>query len=75
MQIGVESRDGESLIENIVMEAMHDILESDDIDRLLDESQQKPPGLYETGFWDNSEAPNCNLLSSDLNEGTKTYVN
>ena len=39
MQIGVEHREGESLIENILHEAMHDILESDEIDKLLDETQ------------------------------------
>ena len=57
------------------MEAMHDILESDEFDRLLDESEKKPPGLYETGFGDNSEPPNCNLLSSDLFTESKQYVN
>jgi hypothetical protein len=36
MQIGVENREGESLIENILLEAMHDVLESDDLNRLLD---------------------------------------
>lgn len=37
MQLGVENREGETLIENILHEAMHDILESEDIDRVLDE--------------------------------------
>ena len=39
-------REGESLVENIVNEAMHDILESDEFDRLLDESNQMKAGLY-----------------------------
>ena len=34
------------MIENIVNEAMHDILESDEFDRLLDESSQAKAGLY-----------------------------
>lgn len=38
MHLGADLREGESLIENIVNEAMHDILESDEFDRLLDES-------------------------------------
>lgn len=39
-------REGESLIENIVNEAMHDILESDEFDLLLDKSNQTKAGLY-----------------------------
>ena len=39
-------REGESLVENIVNEAMHDILESDEFDRLLDESNNMKAGLY-----------------------------
>ena len=38
MHLGADLREGESLIENIVHEAMHDILESDEFDRLFDES-------------------------------------
>lgn len=37
MEIGVENKEGESLVENIVMETVHDILESDEIDKLFDE--------------------------------------
>lgn len=37
MQLGVENREGETLIENILHEAIHDILESDDIDRVLED--------------------------------------
>lgn len=40
-------RDGESLIENIVNEAMHEILESDEFDQLLDDQNQAKAGLYE----------------------------
>ena len=45
--MGADVRDGESLIENIVNEAMHDILESDEFDMLLDEQNQAKAGLYE----------------------------
>lgn len=37
MNLGADIREGESLIENIVNEAMHDIIESDEFDRLLDD--------------------------------------
>ena len=46
MNLGANLREGESLVENIVNEAMHDILESDEFDRLLDESNQMKAGLY-----------------------------
>jgi len=39
MQIGVENREGESLIENILLEAMHDIIESDELNTLLDNAE------------------------------------
>ena len=38
MHLGADLREGESLIENIVNEAMHDILESDEFDKLLETS-------------------------------------
>ena len=44
--MGANLREGESLVENIVNETMHDILESDEFDRLLDESNQTKAGLY-----------------------------
>ena len=46
MQLGVEHKEGETLIENILHEAIHDILESDEIDRVLDDCQQRPTPLY-----------------------------
>lgn len=39
-------RHGESLIENVVNEAMHDILESSDFDKLLDDCATSRAGLY-----------------------------
>ena len=46
MHLGADLREGESVIENIVNEAMHDILESDEFDRLLEESNQAKAGIY-----------------------------
>jgi hypothetical protein len=57
MQLGVENREGESLIENILMEAMHDILEGDEIERVIDDCAKQPPGLFEKAV-DNQEPPN-----------------
>ena len=44
--LGAEPRQGESLIENIINEAMHDILQSDEFDKLLDSSSEARAGLY-----------------------------
>ena len=52
MHLGADLREGETLIENIVHEAMHDILESDEFDRLFDESNSGKAGLYEASVTD-----------------------
>lgn len=46
MNLGADLREGESLIENIMNEAMHDILESEEFDKLLDESNRARAGIY-----------------------------
>ena len=56
MHLGADLRDGESLIENIVNEAMHDILESAEFDKLLDESNQAKAGIYQSAIT-NEAAP------------------
>lgn len=52
MNLGADLREGESLIENIMNEAMHEILESDEFDKLLDESNQARAGIYESAITD-----------------------
>lgn len=56
MHLGADMREGESLIENIVNEAMHDILESDEFDKLLEESNQTKASVYEAAIT-NEAAP------------------
>ena len=46
MNLGADVREGESLIENIINEAMHDIIESDEFEKLLDDCSQSKAGLY-----------------------------
>ena len=46
MQLGADVREGETLIENIVNEAMHEILESEEFDKLLDDCVTSKAGLY-----------------------------
>lgn len=48
-------RNGESLVENIVNEAMHDILESSDFDKLLDDCSTARAGLYMKAINDEGE--------------------
>ena len=42
MQIGIENREGESLIENVLLDAMHEILESDDLDKVMSDCEKQP---------------------------------
>lgn len=46
MQVGIENKEGESLVENIIMETVHDILESEEIDKLFDDYEKKPVSLF-----------------------------
>ena len=55
MQLGADVREGESLIENIVNEAMHEILESNEFDRLLDECGVAKAGLYSNAITNEAE--------------------
>lgn len=48
MQLSVENRDGQLLVENILSDTVHDILESDEFDKLLDDCEKKPTGLFLT---------------------------
>ena len=64
MHLGADLREGESLIENIVNEATHDILESEEFDRLLDESNKAKAGIYESAIT-NEAAPADEDLAID----------
>jgi hypothetical protein len=55
MQLGADIREGEGLIENIVNEAMHDILESEEFDKLLDDCTVAKAGLYESAITNEAE--------------------
>ena len=46
MQLGTDTRDGENLMENILHEALHDILESNDFDAMLDSCHESHTGIY-----------------------------
>ena len=46
MNLGADVREGESLLENICNEAINDILESEDFDKLLDDCSQGKAGIY-----------------------------
>jgi len=46
VQLGHDVREGENLMENILHEALHDILESDDFDTMLDSCHDAHAGIY-----------------------------
>ena len=52
MQLGADPREGESLMENIIHEAMHDILEGDDFDEMLSDCHKECAGLYDSAVTD-----------------------
>lgn len=48
MSHGVEHREGESMFENIFVEAIHEVLDSDEIDKILDGgANASPHNIYE----------------------------
>ena len=69
MHLGADLREGESLIENIVNEAMHDILESDEFDRLLEESNNARAGIYERSITDEAAPAEEDLLMEEERKG------
>lgn len=64
IMLGAEQRQGESLVENIVNEAMHDILESAEFDRLLDDCSSARAGLYMKAI-NNEGEPACEDLRGE----------
>jgi len=67
MHLGADLREGESLIENIVNEAMHDILESDEFDTLLEESNKAKAGIYEAAITNDAAPAEEDLLHTEEN--------
>ena len=65
MQLGADVREGETLIENIVNEAMHEILESDEFDKLLDDCVTAKAGLYANTITDEAEPSQEDLICQD----------
>ena len=74
MQLGVENREGETLIENILLEAMHDVLEGDEIDKLFDDCSKKPTSLVGVNVDNNVQPGFDTLLTGYVGAQTK-YTN
>jgi len=74
LQLGAEDREGEFLVENVLLEAVHDILESEELDNLLDECEKKPPFLIGPSI-NNQDPPSCEDLSVGLPQTTTQFAN
>lgn len=74
MQVGIENKEGESLVENILMEVVHDILESDEIDKLFDECEKKPVSLFHPTI-NNQDPPSCDNLLTEVYPLNTKYIN
>jgi hypothetical protein len=59
----MESREGDTLMENIVFDAVHEILESSEMDQLFDDLDKQPPSLQARGVPD-SKRPGFNEIES-----------
>lgn len=70
--LGADVRKGESLVENIVNEAMNDILESNAMDRLLDECTSADAGLYAAAISNEAEPAAEDATLEALPEGEET---
>ena len=66
--LGAEQRQGESLVENIVNEAMHDILESSEFDKLLDDCSTSRAGLYLKAINDEGEPASEDLQGQSVSD-------
>lgn len=72
MHLGADLREGESLVENIVNEAMHDILESDEFDRLLDESNAAKAGIYAAAITNEAAPAEEDLMIEEVKQESES---
>jgi hypothetical protein len=61
-------------MENVLLEAVHDILESDDLDKVLDECDKKPAGLFMTTV-DNESPPSCDEIAQENAQPDMKFLN
>ena len=74
MQAGVENREGDSLIANICMEAMHEILESGDLDKVLEDCEKRPSCLYGHNI-DDQKPPGFETMQAQYEAEERTFSN
>ena len=68
MSHGLEHREGESMFENIFVEAIHEVLDSDEMDNLL-ENPSTSSQLYDMAI-DNLKPPTCHQVETLENPDT-----
>lgn len=56
------------------MEAVHDILESDEIDKLFDDFEKKPVTLFHPSI-NNEDPPSCDNLQTNAQPLNTKYIN
>ncbi len=61
-------------MENIITEAMHDILESDELEALFDNCENRPAQLYGPAI-NNQDPPSCDELSTELVDPATKFMN
>ena len=63
VNFGVENKDS-PIVENILGDALHDILESDEVAELFDKLEEEPPTLY--SMIENSDPPSHDTKTNEL---------
>jgi len=73
VQLSAETREGETLLENCMFEAMHDILEDAELDALLDDCHKASTGLYATAVT-NQPKPKREILAGSKAAMVEEYA-
>ena len=69
--MSLESKETETLVDNFVLDAIHEILESEDLDKALTDCEQRPPCLMSTHIT-NEKPPGFEVLAKALPEAEET---
>lgn len=69
--MSLENKETETLVDNFVLEAIHEILESEDLDKVLTDCEQRPGCLMSTHIT-NDKPPGFEVLAKALPEVEET---
>ena len=62
------------MLENILIDTVHDVIEGAEFDTMIDRCAHRPPGLFKFNTSDDN-APNCNDITGELPVDMPKYKN